>query len=215
MRRGESQSRWDLPAAPMEALLEHLKNQRGQGLWSIAWQRLRQDRASFIALVFLVCVTSLSFLAPALPLPSPVAMHLEKEPLAPQLPGSARGQYKFERQYWTLAALDSELVGIRQLAFGDWQTGPWLGTDAKGRDLLSRLIWGSRTSLFVALAAALTSLIIGVLYGGLAGLLGGVVDRVMMRIVDALYALPFTFVVILINFIDHSVKRTARFFDVS
>jgi oligopeptide transport system permease protein len=58
------------------------------------------------------------------------------------------------------------------------------------------LVWGSRTSVLVALAAAATSLLIGVLYGGFAGLAGGRIDRFLMRVVDGLYALPFTFVVI-------------------
>ncbi|MBL8881228.1 MAG: ABC transporter permease, partial [Phycisphaerales bacterium] len=80
--------------------------------------------------------------------------------------------------------------------FGDWQTGPWLGTDSKGRDLLSRIVWGSRTSIAVALLAMLTSLVIGVTWGAFAGFVGGRTDRVMMRILDELYSLPFIFIVI-------------------
>ncbi len=213
MKRETQTSRWDLSAAPMEALLEQLKRQRAQGLWSIAWERLRKDRAAFFALVFLLFVAAGSFFAPALPLPSPIAMHLSKEPLAPQAPWAKGESLSFEREYWSLSRLDSQLVSVRQAAFKEWQTGPWLGTDSKGRDLLSRLVWGSRTSLFVALAAALTSLIIGVLYGGIAGLIGGVVDRSMMRLVDALYALPFTFVVIFslgLLGVSHSVAGIGR-----
>ena len=196
MTRASAAPRWDLPAAPLEALLARTKRQRHHGLWSIAWQRLRRDRAAFAAFLFLVSVASVSFLAPALPLPSPIAMHVEQEPMPPRAPWSKEGRHGFERQYWPLSSLDTQLVGLRELAFRDWQTGPVLGTDSKGRDLLSRIVWGSRTSLFVALAAAATSLVIGVLYGGLSGLIGSFVDRAMMRVVDALYALPFTFVVI-------------------
>lgn len=73
-----------------------------------------------------------------------------------------------------------------------------LGTDLVGRDLLARTLVGTRVTLAVALAAALVSLVIGGLWGAVAGWIGGRVDEVMMRIVDALYALPFMFVVIVL-----------------
>ncbi|MBI2434403.1 MAG: ABC transporter permease, partial [Candidatus Hydrogenedentes bacterium] len=68
----------------------------------------------------------------------------------------------------------------------------WLGTDPLGRDLLTRIFYGGRVSLLVGVAATSVSLLIGVLYGGLAGYIGGRMDSLMMRIVDILYALPFT-----------------------
>jgi oligopeptide transport system permease protein len=76
--------------------------------------------------------------------------------------------------------------------------GHIMGTDSVGRDLLARTLVGTRVTLGVALAAALVSLIVGVAWGAIAGWCGGKVDEAMMRIVDALYALPFMFVVILL-----------------
>lgn len=76
--------------------------------------------------------------------------------------------------------------------------GHWLGTDSVGRDLLARVLVGTRVTLGVALAAALVALVIGVAWGAVAGWAGGRVDELMMRIVDGLYALPFMFVVILL-----------------
>jgi oligopeptide transport system permease protein len=73
-----------------------------------------------------------------------------------------------------------------------------LGTDNVGRDLLARTLVGTRVTFAVALAAALVSLVIGVAWGAVAGWVGGKTDELMMRIVDALYALPFMFVVILL-----------------
>jgi oligopeptide transport system permease protein len=73
-----------------------------------------------------------------------------------------------------------------------------LGTDSVGRDLLARTLVGTRVTLSVAVAAALVALVIGVAWGAVAGWVGGKTDELMMRIVDALYALPFMFVVILL-----------------
>jgi len=100
--------------------------------------------------------------------------------------------------YWKLSRFDELLLGLRFRLFGFWQTGPWFGTDAKGRDLLSRVVWGSRISLQVAFAATLCSLLIGVTYGALAGYLGGRVDNLMMRLVDVFYSIPFIFLVIFV-----------------
>lgn len=76
--------------------------------------------------------------------------------------------------------------------------GHVMGTDSVGRDLLARTLVGTRVTLGVAVAAALVSLVVGVAWGAVAGWRGGKVDEAMMRIVDALYALPFMFVVILL-----------------
>ena len=75
----------------------------------------------------------------------------------------------------------------------------WLGTDQLGRDLLTRLMFGGRISLMVGLVATFVALAIGVVYGAISGYAGGKLDRVMMRIVDIIYALPFTIFVILLT----------------
>ncbi len=66
----------------------------------------------------------------------------------------------------------------------------WFGTDQLGRDLLSRVIYGSRVSLFVAFCAVLLAGVGGGLFGVAAGYLGGVVDSVAMRLADIQLALP-------------------------
>ncbi|MDA8527935.1 ABC transporter permease [Opitutaceae bacterium] len=74
----------------------------------------------------------------------------------------------------------------------------WLGTDQLGRDLLVRLLVGGRISIGVGLCATFVALTIGVVYGAVAGFFGGKIDSLMMRIVDIMYALPFTIFVILL-----------------
>ncbi len=88
--------------------------------------------------------------------------------------------------------------------FDNMLAGPTLsgfhlfGTDDLGRDLFVRTLMGGQITLLVAIVASIVSLVIGVAYGAVAGYVGGRVDAIMMRAVDALYALPFIFLVILL-----------------
>lgn len=76
-----------------------------------------------------------------------------------------------------------------------WQEGgSWahpLGTDNLGRDILSRLFWGSRVSLLVGFSAVLVAAIAGIILGLISGYYGGRIDSVIMRIADIFMAYPF------------------------
>jgi len=65
-----------------------------------------------------------------------------------------------------------------------------LGTDPVSRDVLSRVLYGGRVSLAIAVLAALTAATVGTLYGAIAGYAGGAVDAIMMRVTDACLSIP-------------------------
>jgi oligopeptide transport system permease protein len=114
--------------------------------------------------------------------------------------------------FFTLCALGPLFLGdqyrTQNLSLG--ATNPsmdhWLGTDTLGRDMFARILYGGRISLAVGLSATLVSLTIGVTYGAISGFFGGKTDAFMMRLVDILYALPFTiFVILLMVFFGRNI----------
>ena len=144
----------------------------GRSLWADARARLFKNRAAVASMIVLAVITLMALFAPYL------------------------SRYAFD-------AIDYDLVSCAP----SWWPGDaacfaggthWFGTDAVGRDLFVRVLYGARVSLAVGVVATLVSLVIGVLYGATAGYLGGRVDAVMMRAVDILYSLPFIFFVIIL-----------------
>lgn len=83
----------------------------------------------------------------------------------------------------------------------------WMGTDALGRDLLVRILYGARISLSIGFVTAFVNMIIGILYGGIAGFVGGRVDNVMMRFVDILIALPqLLYIILIMMFLGTNIR---------
>ena len=145
---------------------------KGRSLWVDARRRLFRNRAAMASIIILALIALMAVFAPLL------------------------SQYAYDQ-------IDYDVVTCSpnwwpQEAVCNAGGTHWLGTDAVGRDLFVRILYGARVSLAVGLVATLVSLLIGVLYGATAGYLGGRIDNLMMRIVDILYSLPFIFFVIIL-----------------
>ncbi len=80
-----------------------------------------------------------------------------------------------------------------------WSNHHWFGTDPHGRDVLVRVLVGGQISIAVGIVGGTVAATVGTLYGTISGYAGGKIDEVMMRIVEALYALPFMLIVIVLG----------------
>ena len=136
---------------------------RVRGPWTLALERLRNDRAGKLAALVIGALVLLALLAP----------------LFSRLTGHGPAEQFLD------IGLSPEGV----------PTGPsrrfLLGTDGLGRDLLVRIVYGTRVSLLVGLLASGTAVLVGTVVGIAAGWYGGVVDRILSRAMDVFLALPF------------------------
>lgn len=139
------------------------KRIEGRSTWQLAWARLRRDRAAVISAVVIVLIILCAIFAPVF--------------------ASITG-------HGTNAQFRS--TGLN--SFGQ-PVGPnktfLLGTDDQGRDILVRLAYGARISLFVGVVATLATVAIGAVLGLAAGYLGGLVDTIIARLIDLVLSLPY------------------------
>lgn len=96
----------------------------------------------------------------------------------------------------------NESLGARQ--FGPPSAQFWFGTDTIGRDLLSRILWGGRVSLFIGIATAISAGVIGTALGAFAGFRGGRIDDFLMRFTDLFIGLPLLVVLLIARQLPNS-----------
>jgi ABC-type dipeptide/oligopeptide/nickel transport system permease subunit len=142
---------------------EQQKAIEGKSPWVLAWRRLRRDRASMICLGIIIVIVACAIGAPVF---AALTGHgnMAQYPTTGRTPGG--------------------------LPVGPSSTF-WLGTDSQGRDLLVRIAYGARVSLFVGLVATAVTVIGGTVLGLAAGYFGGWIDSVIARFFDWLLAVPF------------------------
>jgi len=100
---------------------------------------------------------------------------------------------------WSNEEIDWTVMGqAATLGQPSIESGHYFGVDDLGRDLYSRTIQATQTSLLVGIVGALVAVFIGTLYGAIAGFIGGWIDSLMMRFVDMMIAIPFMFIIILL-----------------
>jgi oligopeptide transport system permease protein len=160
---------------------------KGESLWMDAFHRLLRNRAAVIGLAFIILLVLTAIFA------GKVAIYpYDKQTLVDENSVPA----------WLLKVFPT----LQNYA----KVSPKypLGADYVGRDLFSRIIFGTRVSLTVAFIGPLISLCIGVVYGCISGYASGWLDNVMMRIVDVLYAFPgLLFIILLMAFFRSSFSN--------
>jgi len=93
---------------------------------------------------------------------------------------------------------DPDATDLLNRLLPPFTAGHWLGTDPLGRDMLSRLLWGTRVSLAVGICATLLAAFFGTLIGLVAGYAGGKTDSLLMRLIDMLMAFPYILLALVI-----------------
>ena len=136
--------------------------------WVRTWTEIRGNKLAFLSFGIVVATALIAVFAPWLAPHSPEAMQLVEGRLLP--PFFMEGG----------------------------NTSHVLGTDATGRDVLSRLIYGSRVSLFIGIVPVFFGCLIGIPVGLAAGYLGGKVDEALMRVTDILLAFPSILIALII-----------------
>lgn len=94
----------------------------------------------------------------------------------------------FEYNLFGIIPTNKHLIGAKDREVGESMF--LLGTDVQGRDMWSRLMYGTRISLTIGLVAVVLSIALGVIMGGLSGFYGGAVDMVIQRMMELLYSIP-------------------------
>ena len=198
------------------------KEEAGKGYWAETWRELRKNHPAMFGLVVVGVMFLVAILAPLLANDRPLIMKT-----ATGLTFPAFRDYLPER--WDRANNDTDWSSPEdkwgkiewrimppspyhpdRIELSQFYEGPsrrhLLGTDDRGRDLLSRLIWGSRISLSVGFVAVGIAVLFGVPIGAAAGYYGGMTDAIILRVIEVIICFPTFFLILaILAFLPQSI----------
>lgn len=153
------------------------------------------------------------FLSPAFKMALQEAIHANEESFLYTEEDGTEKTYLIENkngQYTVKQYQETQVIDI----YADPSREHWLGTDANGMDILTRLMYGGRISLMIGFVVVFIELLLGVIVGGTAGFFGGWIDNLLMRFVDVVYCIPaMPLYLILGSVMDYyDVSATARIY---
>jgi peptide/nickel transport system permease protein len=161
-----------------------------RGLWYEAGRDLlTRRRSGQVGLAIIITLVLIAFLAPTL------ATHEPNDVLIGKEEGLKRRQSPCVRAFSNLP----DVPVLNAFRCEEGQPEHFFGTDGNGRDLFSRVLYGSRVSLKVGIYTVSLAVIVGMLFGAIAGYVGAWVDNGLMRIMDVLLAFPSLILAIAIN----------------
>lgn len=178
---------------------------RKQGYWRIVWRQFRRRKLAMFSLGVLFVLLFVALFAPLLANDVPLYMVRDGERYVLPYYISYDDLVNFEYDRWEPGENDvalRPLVPYSPLAqsLRDRQDPPsakhWLGTDDRGRDVLSRLIWGTRISISIGFVAVGIAVAIGVVLGGLGGYYGRWVDVTVLRVIEVMMCFPRFFLLL-------------------
>lgn len=157
-----------------------------------SWRRLKKNKAALLSLIILVMFIILAALAPLIAPHSPIKQVNQWANLPPKIPGLEQFSW-FDGKATNRAGKLIDMYAQKNVPEGVYF---YLGTDALGRDLLLRILYGTQISLIIAFVAAFINLLFGVTYGLISGWFGGKVDTIMQRVLEVISGIPNLVIVI-------------------
>jgi peptide/nickel transport system permease protein len=171
--------------APVEQEVPELEEIQARSLKQIAWARLKRDRAGMISLYVIIAVTLVAIFAPLITRALGVdPFTFDSSALSDEL-GGLPASWSADGTWWAKAGMSwNHLLGVEP------------GT---GRDILARLLYGARVSLFIATTSTLIIVIIGTVVGIVSGYSRGFADQALGRLMDLVLAFPLILIALVMS----------------